>query len=157
MAATQRHHLENLVVFVCLLYHEARNVRWPIKQGLVCNPEKYVKLVSLPRNRYDAWKCMAKVRTRALRAPTAGDVVAVFREQHGLSLDELLQLYQAPFWKDSTSVGGNKWGAITAKVRDLVQSYDAANERRTGQLVDELLQMEHNTGLVEKKLQDLER
>lgn len=57
---------------VCLVYHDARNVRHPIKAGKLPDGTPYAKLVVLPRNRLEAWRAMAAVRERAgqrMRSP----------------------------------------------------------------------------------------
>ena len=154
-ASSSKNLLSNLVDFVCFVYHEARNIRFPIKEKRVGDPEKYAKLISLPCKKFDAWKHMRKLREKASRASTAKDALAVFEHAYGLGMEELQELYQAPIWKDSTQVGGNKWAAITRKVVELVEGYDTRNEDRGRTLLEELTRMEHNTGLVGRKVDDL--
>ena len=58
-----------LAELVCLVYHEARNVRHPIKAGMLPKAGKYAKLTSAPTHRLDAWKAMAGIRA-VRQAPT---------------------------------------------------------------------------------------
>jgi len=44
-----------------LLYHEGRNVRHLVRAGYA-SAEQYQILVSLPRNRYEAWAALQPVR-----------------------------------------------------------------------------------------------
>jgi len=146
--------LKNLVDLISLLYHEARNVRHPISARKLPSDSKYNKLINLPRNRVEAWRHMSKLREKAATAQKAADIVRVFQEAYILSLEELLVLYHASCWKGS-AYGGNKWGPICSRVRDLVEVLESADEARSAQLFEIILRMEHNTGTVERKLQGL--
>lgn len=146
--------MRNLVDFICLLCHEARNVRHPIKAGKIPRESKYIRLINLPHNRYSAWLVMAKARDKAARAERAEDAVRVFQEEYGLNLKELLELYHYPCWKHS-ACGGNKWASICSKISDLVEALDSGDDILSAQLLEALPRMEHNTGILERKLQDL--
>lgn len=146
--------LEDLVDLICLVYHEARNVRHPAREHKVSIPGAYAKFISLPKNRYDAWEQMGVIRDRAVRAGTPVRAAAVFEGQFGLDLTDLVDLYEKPFWKHS-AYGGNRWAPITAKVRDLVRAMSSENECHAQKLHSELLEMTHNTGDVAGKLHSL--
>jgi len=68
-----------LAELVCLVYHEARNVRHPIKAGKLPDAGKYAKLTSIPRDRLDAWKAMDGVRTDAASSNSSPAVVEAFQ------------------------------------------------------------------------------
>jgi hypothetical protein len=146
--------IENLVDLICLLYHEARNVRYPIKAGKIQDGDKYGKLINLPNNKYQAWRHMSKVRTKAIATQVPADASKVFKREFGLSLEDLLELYLAPCWKDS-AYGGNKWAPICSRVRDLIEARESGDEAHYAQLFETILRMEHNTGTVERKLHGL--
>lgn len=148
--------LENLVDLICLLYHEARNVRHPIKAGKIQSKSNYNKLISLPNNRYEAWQHMAKVRTKAIATQKPINVLHVFQQEYGLSLEDLLVLYRASCWKGS-KYGGNKWAPICSKVCDLIKVLNSADDCISAQLFEKIPQMEHNTGRVRQKLLDLKK
>jgi hypothetical protein len=142
--------LEEIVDLLCLVYHEARNVRHVIKKGLV-GGEPYKALVNLPTNREEAWAAIEQVRREAVKAGSAGSAAAVFQRRFGRSLGDLEQLYRAPFWKNS-AYGGNKWVPICSKVRELVEALDSGQTAQAGELRRSIPTMEHNTGLVREKL-----
>ncbi len=145
--------LNEVVDLLCLVYHEARNVRHAVKKGLV-DGESYKALVNLPASRSEAWAAMERVRREAVGAGSAGSAVAVFRRRFGRSLDELEELYRAPFWRNS-AYGGNKWAPICSMVRELVEALDSSENARAGELLGLIPTMGHNTGLVGEKLHRL--
>jgi hypothetical protein len=139
---------QEIVDLLCLVYHEARNVRHAIRKGVIVG-KRYAALVNLPTNRDQAWIAMEPVRREALETSSIEKAAAVFQRRFGHSLDELTELYLQPFWKNSR-YGGNKWAPICSKVQQLVEAKDA-QER----LVDLILKMQHNTGVVGDKLRKL--
>ncbi len=144
-------HGQALVELICLCYHEARNVRHPLRQGKVAPDAKYAALLNLAHNRDDAWQQMGMLRAKAPCAQTPRGAAHVFQKSYGLSLEDLSELFGAPCWKDS-ACGGNKWSAICSRVCDLLQSLERRDESCTAQLVDTILGMRHNTGKVGEKL-----
>jgi len=146
--------LRNLSDLICLLYHEARNVRHPIKAKKLPQETKYKKLINLPKNRDIAWQQMAKVRDKAANSRNATAVAYVFQEEYCMSLEELLDLYNCPCWKRSP-YGGNRWAPICSKIRDLVQALVSGNDILSTHLFEIIPQMKHNTGIVGKKLLEL--
>lgn len=148
--------LETLVDLICLVYHEARNVRHPIKKEYLAGRAEYRALASLPRNRVEAWASMAKVREKARKAGSGAAAARVFQDQFGLSLAQLTDLFRASFWKNS-AYGGNRWAPICFKVRELVDALDSGDEGRVEQLLEFIPKMGHNTGIVEDKLKSLSK
>lgn len=148
--------LRDLVDFICLLYHEARNVRHPIKQGRLPDHPKYRKLIHLPRNRDEAWQHMAKVRREASMAGTARGIEYAFQQAYDLDINDLLALYQSDCWR-ATPYGGNRWAPICSKVQDLLEIIDLGDIARTIGYSNAIRLMEHNTGKVGEKLRRLKQ
>lgn len=152
---------EDLADIVCLVYHEARNIRHPIKGPKLTQQEasryrtEYKKLISLPKGRDDAWSQMAAVRLRASNAKTAEKVVNEFARTYDISLESLYELYQQPIWKHSSAYGGHKWIQICAEAINLVASVASGDEQKAESLFVQIAQMNHNTGNVGKKLKAL--
>ncbi len=146
--------LERVVDVICLVYHEARNLRHPVKAGKLQTDPRYGRLLSLPVSRDAAWVAMSSHRKRAALAGSAKGAVQAFEAAFGLSLDELHQLYLREFWKGS-SYGGNRWAPITERVGDLVAMADAAGDEAVVAMLDGIHAMCHNTGKVGDKLRDL--
>lgn len=145
--------LEEFTDYVCLSYHEARNVRHLIKAGHVeAGPYELVR--GLPTGRDEAWRSMTSIRVMARLADSAEDVVRIFRERFGLSLPELVDLYENPNWR-SSDCGGNAWSRITARIEDLRTALVEGHELRAGELARTILEMNHNTGNVGEKLRRL--
>ena len=95
--------LRDVVDLICLPYHEARNVRHPIKAKKLPSDSKYKKLLNLPNNRDKAWRHMVKIRNKAAAVRTARQAAHVFQAEYDLTLDELSVLFHSPCWKDSMS------------------------------------------------------
>ena len=150
-----RHTVARLVSYACLVYHEARNVRWLVNEGKLDNPEKYEGLRNLARNRGLAWGQMAKVRETALQVVRASDALQLFAEEYGLTLEDLTELFKHPSWRHA-KLGGNKWAAICANVQKLADLLDRGEVDQANKLAQVIAQMEHNTGIVEEKLHSLE-
>lgn len=143
--------MQEFVDLTCLLYHEARNVRHPIKAGKLQNEAKYHRLLNLPNNRDQAWQQMAKIRDKAASFLNAEEVVRVFQDEFVISLDELLILYREPCWRGSL-YGGNKWAPICSKIIKLLKFMKSGDDVNISMLLKTIFQMEHNTGTVEQKL-----
>ena len=146
--------MAELVDLICLVYHEARNVRHPIKHGRLSTDGIYRKLLNLAKNRATAWDQMAQVRDKAARAKTPVDAAMVFQEVYDLTLNDLQQLYRQPFWRHSPT-GGNKWSDITKAVENLMTCMVSGQSAPAIALICEILDMRHNTGLVRAKLECL--
>jgi len=146
----------DLVDLICLLYHEARNVRHPIKKGKLDKEAKYLRLLNLSNDRDEAWIQMAKLRGKAASYKTADEVVNVFQKEYGISLDEILILYGEPCWRN-TNYGGNRWAPICSKIIELVGVIKSGDSINAKQLIKQILRMEHNNGLVCEKLYELKK
>ena len=79
-------HIAALVDFVCLVYHEARNVRHPIDKGRLAREPRYAHVLNLARNKCKAWTQMEGVRVQAHDAVSAADAASCFQKTYGLSL-----------------------------------------------------------------------
>jgi hypothetical protein len=146
--------LHNIVDLICLLYHEARNVRHPIKAGKLTDAQKYARLVNLPNNRIEAWQVMETLRARAVDSGTAEAARKTFEQFFGVTLRDLVTLYELPIWRHS-AYGGNKWAAISLKVQDFVEAIRTEALARSEDLYCEIMTMRHNTGQVAEKLRRL--
>lgn len=148
--------LPDVVDLVCLAYHEARNVRYPIKAGKLSDAPEYQRVKSLPKNRYRAWQHMEKVRAQCTGADSIDEVLRIFQANYGLSVDELVVLYEKPCWKDS-KYGGNKWTPICIRLLTLVGALRSHDYETAKNLIQRIRDMEHNTGKVGRKLEELRR
>lgn len=142
-----------IVELICLIYHEARNVRHPLKAGYVTDKEKYNKLIQLPNNKFEAWKVMEKVRQKASKKSTFLEAANVFASEYELDLNDLLALYQAQIWSSSLC-GGNAWAPICSNVTGLLNA-DSSDYININKRIDDILKMNHNTGEVGLKLNNL--
>ena len=70
--------LSNFVQYLCLCYHEARNVRHLVKAGHV-PVHPFERLRGLPTNKTDAWNEMAPMRAEAAELDTARALQPVHR------------------------------------------------------------------------------
>jgi hypothetical protein len=137
-----------------MVYHEARNVRFPIERGRVPDAVRFRKLVELPRNREEAWRQMRKIRDTAIRTKTSDRISKTFRQAYEISVDDLAELYARSIWKDSP-VGGNAWGRIALAVGECLDAFEAGKEDAYTSGFDQILSMTHNTGIVGDKLAKL--
>jgi hypothetical protein len=152
---SSRDPLGSFVTHLCLVYHEARNVRHLIEKGL--RPEgPYAQLRLLPRNRDQAWAVMQDLRIEARRRGSARAAANVLARRFGLSLEDLVELYEDKNWKDAQSVGGYPWLKITRSVIELRDALDRNDERLVERLLAAIPDMSHNTGRVEEKLRGLD-
>ncbi len=148
--------LEHAVDLICLVYHEARNVRHPVKAGKLEDADKFKRLIDrLPHNRDDAWQDMKTIKSRAVKAGTVKAAMTVFEETFDLSLQDLITLYQMPIWRHSL-YGGNKWANIGSRIWDLVQAMESGTDLQAQEIYREVTAMYHNTGrTVAEKLHTL--
>jgi hypothetical protein len=146
--------IRSLVDFICLLYHEARNVRHSIKAGKLSKESKYSKLLTLPKNRDEAWQQMGSSRDKAANFSQISEVKSLFQNEYEINLEQLLILYREPCWKGSL-YGGNKWAPICSKIIDLLVALESGDKVKSSQLFEAIPRMEHNTGTVEQKLRKL--
>jgi hypothetical protein len=134
--------LASFASYVCLLYHEARNVRHLITAG-VLGGEQSVYLLHLRgigRQRGRSFNnCAIGVSSRE-RAGAACDLFA-----HGfqLSLEDLVDLFGHGGWRHS-AYGGNRWHCIARCVLALRHTLEAGEA--VGDLPGRISAMSHNTG-----------
>lgn len=139
---------------VALLYHEARNVRH-LKRAEHAGLEKYNRLVHLAANRYHAWAQIQELRKSAGRCSSAREAEAVFRGRFRVTLDDLEVLYAHPGWKDS-AFGGNEWLKVARRVIRLRDAIGRGDVQVQKELLEEILNLCHNTGSVKSKLEELD-
>jgi hypothetical protein len=140
--------------YLGLVYHEARNVRHLVNKGFLARGA-YEQVLSLPGNREDAWAAIQVIRTRAARSGSAKSATDVFAIQFGLSLEELVDLYEDRHWRHS-AVGGNRWSGITRSLIELRDALDQDDAVQAADLFSRIPAMLHNTGQVEQKLSGLD-
>lgn len=99
--------------YLCLCYHEARNVRHLVKAGYV-PPQLFERLRVLPTNKIEAWHAMAPIRAEAAELGTARAASDLFTARFECSIEQLIELYRNPHWRSSAS-GGNPWAEITGR------------------------------------------
>lgn len=141
---------------LALVYHEARNARHLVTKGYLSSAGWEV-LVSLPRDRDDAWKEIQDVRESAAAAPTVAKAIRGFNVRFGKSLEDLADLYSNQNWKHASAVGGHAWRDVTERV---VQLGDAIVSQRPEQLqeaVGRILAARHNNGDVRDKIIRLDK
>jgi hypothetical protein len=153
--STDQDEIAAYVSYICLVYHEARNVRHLIR-GRHLDPGPYRRLCeSLATNRYQAWAQLQPLRMRAVQEGWGGAHL-LFWAHFALSLEELEELYGDAHWKHA-SLGGNRWREVTHAVIELRDSQppwgDSVEKAR---LLREIPLMHHNTGEVGNKLADLD-
>ncbi len=139
-----------------LLYHEGRHVRFLIKGGYL-PPTGWEKLVSLPRNRVDAWKELQSVRQAARSRSSAREAVEIFQKRFGRSVEDLDTLYGNPNWKDAKAVGGHAWRCVTAVVCNLRAAIEHSDQREIRRGSASLLAARHNTGPLQCKIVELDQ
>jgi hypothetical protein len=143
------------VQYLCLCYHEARNVRHLVKAGYV-PPPLFERLRVLPTNKIEAWHAMAPIRAEASELGTARAASDLFTVRFECDIEQLIELYRNPHWR-SSAYGGNPWAEITGAVWDLQRALDDSNEEQVSRLLLSLPEMRHNTGAVGEKLDGLNR
>ena len=143
-----------LVDLICLLFHEARNVRHPIKDGKLSKDQRYIKLLNLHHGRDEAWIQMSKIREKASTFKNTNEIVILFQKNYGIKINELLDLFNEPCWRN-TQYGGNKWAPICSKIIELLNTMNSESSTKTAQITYDILLMDHNTGYVAKKLHEL--
>jgi len=141
---------------LALLYHEARHVRFLIEKGYV-EPLGWERVVSLPRNRVEAWKQVRSTRETAQQRPTARDAAGVFQKRFGKSLEEITQLNCDPNWRHARAYGGHAWRTVSAFVAALGKALDLNDVPGINEHTLSLLQAKHNTGLIRDKIVELDR
>lgn len=138
-----------------LVYHEARNVRHIVRDGVV-EPHRWKYLVALPVNREEAWRALQDIRAKARRADSAGEILQIFERRFRVSLSQLVSLYDNPAWR-SQPFGGNAWKGVAELVGDLASCLGAGRLSDADVLLHTLRVARHNTGAVIDKLCQLDQ
>lgn len=147
--------VRDLVDCICLVYHEARNVRRPLREGKLPIEPRFERIRMLAQNRIEAWKQMAAVRASARAQPSALAAADAFRRSYNLTLEDLGVLYDAPIWWYSP-LGGRKWAVIAARILEAVRAWNAVGPSQRRDLLEALLELPHHSGTLRTKLDTLE-
>jgi hypothetical protein len=147
--------LETFTDFCSLCYHEARNVRFLIRQGFA-NADKHGILRELPTDRYEAWRAIQPIRMKAKRDGTVVGVKRLFEERFRIGLPDLVVLFQNQGWRNS-SRGGNQWANIASAVSDLGLALESRDWGRVQAINQQLLKIRHNNGNALEKLRELDQ
>jgi hypothetical protein len=143
--------LTDLVDLICMVYHEARNVRHPLAAGLLKDGYRFALLINLATKREEAWRQMMPIRQRAINS---GGATEAFEQAYGLTLSDLTELFRRGFWEHSP-VGGNAWAAIALQVERAASCHVAGKSKERDKAIKAALAMRHNNGLVHEKLSAL--
>jgi hypothetical protein len=147
------HTIEMLADATALAYHEARNVRFLIRDGFL-SPEGWVRLRDLPANRLEAWRRLHPVRCRARDEVSSPGVFDVFETEFGRSLGDLRELFSNEGWRHSGAYGGHAWLGIVAAIEALGAASDPATAATA---VTQLRLAAHNNGHLREKLRGLDQ
>lgn len=97
------------------MYHEARHVRFLISAGHLPGAG-WEQLVSLPKNRVEAWRVIRPVRESAASQPRAPDAARLLAVRFRKTPEDLHLLYADPHWKHASAVGGHAWRDVASSV-----------------------------------------
>lgn len=137
--------ISKLADYLALVYHEGRNVRHLIRSGNV-EPERFIQLVNLPTNKYQAWDQLQPLRERARTSETAAVAAEVFFTRFGLTLDDLLDLNANLAWRSyAPDYGGTAWRVIVEHVIGLRDALDLGDEALSDEILALIPRLGHNT------------
>jgi len=139
-----------------LVYHEARHVRFLVKKGFV-DKAGWQRFISLPTNRFEAWRQLQPLRRGARSAVTISEAAGQFSKYFAQDLEGLLALYSNPNWKHSAMCGGNAWRDVTQSVLDLKAALENGDQQEIRQACWRLVGADHNNGKLRDKLVELDR
>jgi hypothetical protein len=140
---------------ICLAYYEARNVRNPVRLGKVVDRGRYASLLGLSPYGRAAWREMSGLRSAAARSTSADLAAEVFAKRFRLTLAELVELYQQPFWSD-VAMGGSAWAKIVLTIWELVGVHALGDELASAELYFDLLESPINSERVKDRLKSLQ-
>jgi hypothetical protein len=141
---------------LALVYHESRNVRHLIRQGLL-DETMWRFIVSLPTNRDEAWRQVSPLRDKALESRSVEAALRLFEERFRVSLEDLSEMLANEHWRHTKNYGGNAWANIVRLVIDLGTALRNSEESAAAELASQIKNARHNTGSVYEKLERLER
>ncbi len=150
------HNFDTFCDVVALCYHESRNVRHLLRENLL-EPEPWKFVVSLPNNRYDAWRALVPLLTKARQATSVNAALRVFEIRFHVSLDELEAMFADQNWRHARAYAGNAWQAIVRLVLQLADALRVIDTTLAVQLETKLKNVRHNTGSLQEKLAHLEK
>jgi len=140
---------------ICLAYHEARCIRNPIRLGRVPERSRYASLLGLSTNDRAAWRELSGLRSTACKASGADMASEAFARRFRLTLAELVELYQQPFWSD-IPMGGPAWARIVLKLWELVGIHALGDEVGSAELYRDLLEMPIDSERLRDRLKSLQ-
>ncbi len=144
------------VDFLSLVYHEGRNVRY-LAQGGYLDRSPYRRLIhDLPAERGEAWKTLQTFRKAAANKPSAKAAEEVFKIQFGITVEQLLALFENPNWRHAPMRGGNPWANITRAVIELRNALEQRDRKEASRLLHLIPLLPHSTGMLGEKLRTLD-
>lgn len=144
-----------LAEYVSLLYHEARNARH-LPQDDYFSRTGWERILSLPKNRDEAWKEIQSTRQKARQALSVNDLICIFVRRFGVDLSELQEMFENPNWKHAKGYGGNAWAHIAKDTIQFAEAIDNGDEEEQECLLSRLKEARHNNGPIQCKLEDLD-
>ncbi|MGA2626767.1 MAG: hypothetical protein ABSF63_06875 [Candidatus Bathyarchaeia archaeon] len=138
-----------------LVYHEAR--RGQQLTGYFNDQEKqeYSKVIKLSIVREEAWSQLQATRRKARNAETAARVRQVFEVEFGVSLSDLVGLFSHPVGHSESFP--HPWVKIASVVIELGNALERSNIRQSQDLDELVMNMQHMTGTIREKLQNLDQ
>jgi hypothetical protein len=140
---------------ICVAYHEARNIREPIRLGKVSGRSRYAALLGLSTQAQAAWRELSGLRTAAGKASSADMAAEIFARRFRLTLAELVELFQQPFWED-VPTGGPVWAKIVLRLWELVGIHALGDDPGSAELYRDLLEMPTESGRLGDRLKSLQ-
>jgi hypothetical protein len=150
-----RSDLQQFSDLLALIYHEARNVRHLVRQGLIPEQE-WRSLISLPANRIEAWKRVSQLRDAAYAQASPDGVLKLFQNQFHVCLYDIRKMFANDNWRHAKAYGGNAWAGITDFAIALAAAIRERHPDETEYLLAELSKLRHNNGFLMDKLVELE-
>jgi hypothetical protein len=150
------HFFRTVCDVVALLYHEGRNVRHLVRQGLL-DQEQWRFLMSLPINREDAWREISAIRHKAQREVSVEGALRVFESRFHVSLRDLAEMFANENWRRAKMYGGNAWARIDKLTAELADAMRNQEVEAAEHIMTELRNARHNTGFLFEKLARLQK
>lgn len=148
-------HISLLADGLALVYHEARHVRFLISAAHLPDAG-WERLISLPKNRVEAWRMMRSVRVAAASRPRGTEAARLFETRFRKTPEDLQLLYADSHWKHGSAVGGHAWRAVTSSVIALLDAIDHGPSGTIDAACARLLAVQHNNGLLRDKIVELD-
>lgn len=140
---------------VALAYHEGRNVRHLVREGLI-DEECWKYLISLSNDRNDAWRQMSTTRDKARNIGSVDGVLQIFEDRFKVSLNDLAEMFANENWHHAKLYGGNAWAKIVILILELAEALRNEDIQLIQQVITDLKESRHNNGLLFDKLKKLE-